>query len=252
VPRRAAAQWQRDAAAGHPSASRGSLFERPPDAAIVAEPTDLDIVVAHKGFVRWRSHTLGRAAHSATPAQGRNAIYAMAHLQGGVERFQNEVIPTMTRHPRCGHPSVCVGRISGGVGVNTVPERATIEIDRRLLPDEDPDEAYRAMMAYLNGVPGVGPLAHDPPMTASRGLPDDNNGPLAQRLLELVRTIRPDCATTGVPYGTDAAVYAATGVPTVVFGPGSIAQAHTADEWLELDQLETAAELLFELGRGAE
>lgn len=226
-----------------------SLLVRQPDAAIVAEPTGLDVVVAHKGFVRWRSHTLGRAAHSAEPQQGRNAIYAMARLIEAVERYQDEMIPNLARHPRCGHPSVSIGTIVGGSGVNTVPDRATIEIDRRLLPDEDPGEAYRALMAYLNGVPSVGPVEHDAPFSAARGLSDHNNGPLAERLVQLTRPDHPACKTTGVSYGTDAAVFSAAGLPTVVFGPGSIEQAHTADEWLDLKELKTATEIFFQLGR---
>jgi acetylornithine deacetylase/succinyl-diaminopimelate desuccinylase-like protein len=230
--------------------SPASLLVRQPDAAIVAEPTGLDVVVAHKGFVRWRSHTLGRAAHSAEPQRGRNAIYAMARLVEAVERYQNEMIPNMASHPRCGHPSVSIGTIVGGCGVNTVPDRATIEIDRRLLPDEDPEEAYRALMAYVNGVPSVGPVEHDPPFSAARGLSDHNNGPLAKRLVELTRHGHPACKTTGVSYGTDAAVFSAAGLPTVVFGPGSIEQAHTADEWLDLNELNAATEIFFQLGGG--
>ena len=108
------------------------FFPRLPDAAIVAEPTELNVVVAHQGVVRWRCHTVGRAAHTSQPDLGMNAIYAMAQVVQSIERFHAELSNTAPEHPLCGRPSVCVSTICGGVGINTVPERATIEIDRRL------------------------------------------------------------------------------------------------------------------------
>jgi acetylornithine deacetylase len=80
-----------------------------------------------------------------------------------------------------------------------------------------------------------------------QGLPlsDDSNGPVAGQLAAAVRGAAGECSLVGVPYATDAASFATAGVPSVVFGPGSIAQAHTRDEWLPLDQLEQAAEILY-------
>ena len=78
----------------------------------------------------------------------------------------------------------------------------------------------------------------------ARGLSDQNNRNLASHLEQVVREAGIDCQQIGVPFGTDAAEFGATGVPTVVFGPGNIAQAHTADEWIEIDQLQTATEIL--------
>ena len=122
----------------------GSGFlPRAPDAVIVAEPTLLDVVVAHKGAVRWRCHARGRAGHSSQPHLGDNAIYRMARVLEALERYARDVAPTLGRHPLVGHPTLSVGLISGGVSVNTVPDCCTIEIDRRVLPDEDPQAALR-------------------------------------------------------------------------------------------------------------
>ena len=84
----------------------------------------------------------------------------------------------------------------------------------------------------------------------SAGLTDKNNSSIAQQIQQLANEAGVPCDCKGVPYGTNAAAYAEAGVPTVVFGPGSIDQAHTADEWISLDQLNTGSELLYQLGRG--
>jgi len=224
----------------------GAIIPRRPDAAVVAEPTGLKVVVAHKGVVRWRCHTRGRAAHSAQPQTGDNAIYKMARVLVAIERYAREVLGTRPGHRRCGPGTVSVGTIAGGSSVNTVPDRCTIEIDRRFPPGEEPDEAYRCLIDYLSHDPDAGlPLDHDPPYMQGLALTDENNGPLADRLSAVVREVAGDCSDVGVPYATDAAFLAGAGVPTVVFGPGFIEQAHTDDEWLPLDQLEQAAEIYY-------
>ena len=226
------------------------LLPRKPDAAVIAEPTDLQVVVAHKGVVRWRCRTLGRAGHSARPEAGENAIYRMARVLGALERYHSELLGGLGSHPLCGQATLSVGTIRGGVSVNTIPDRCTIEIDRRLRPDEDPDEAYRHLVDHLARNPELGfPLEHDPPYMRGLALSDGANGPLARRLAEFVREVVGDRRLLGVSYATDAAFLAAAGIPSVVFGPGSIEQAHTADEWLSLDQLEQAAEVLHRFGR---
>lgn len=218
-----------------------------PDVAIVAEPTDANVVVAHKGVLRWRCHTRGRAAHSSRPHLGENAIYGMSHVVQALERYDREVAPQIAPHPRCGQATLCVSTIAGGISVNTVPDRVTVEIDRRLLPDEDPLEVHRNVQAYVahHTPPGV-VVEHDPPYSVSSGLSDRTNGALADALCQTVRDMTGSCERVGVPYGTDAAAFAAAGVPAVVFGPGSIEQAHTADEWIDLVKVEQASEVLYQ------
>ena len=214
---------------------------------------ELKIVVAHKGMVRWRCHTHGRAAHSSNPGLGDNAIYRMARVVELLERYGREVLPQQGEHPLCGRPTLSVGTIAGGSGVNTVPDRCTIEIDHRLLPGDDPQTAWRRAIDYVSARLGdaaaVQHIEHEPPLMHSGGLSDAANGPLADRLASVIREVTGKADRIGVPFGTDAAVISAAGVPTVVFGPGSIDQAHTADEWIALDQLPQASEILYRMMR---
>jgi acetylornithine deacetylase/succinyl-diaminopimelate desuccinylase-like protein len=230
------------------------LLSSVPDACIVAEPTQLNVVVAHKGAVRWHCRTTGVATHSSQPHLGDNAIYHMARVLHLFEQYARDVAPTLGSHPLVGHPTLSVGLISGGISVNTVPDRATIEIDRRVLPGEDPRAAFDHAVEFVNTrlVAGT-PVIHDPPFMVTRGLNDDKNGPLAEKLSEVIREHAGATSEAGhrigVPFGTDAPHYAATGCATVVFGPGSIEQAHTADEWLDLDQLRLASEILYDFAK---
>jgi acetylornithine deacetylase len=227
------------------------VFPRRPDAAIVAEPTRFNVVVAHQGSVRWRCHTIGRAAHTSRPDEGVNAIYAMAGVVRAIESYHAELAKSGIEHPLCGRPSVCVSTIHGGVGINTVPERATIEIDRRLGPEERPDEAYQQIIQFIAERADLGRcrIEYDPPFMASGGLSDRNNRAIAERVHALTREAGLPSELVGVPFGTDAAILSAVGVPTIVFGPGSIAQAHTADEFIELEQLERATEIFCRIAR---
>jgi acetylornithine deacetylase len=233
----------------HRSGEPNPIFPHRPDAAIVAEPTSLQVVVAHKGTTRWRCHTRGRAAHSSLPAHGENAIYRMGHLLTALERYAGEIVGTLAEHPLCGRPTLSVGTITGGVSVNTVPDRCTIEIDRRIVPGEDSQAALQHVIDYLaKETPLRDFVLHDPPYMQSRGLSDTQNGPLAERLISAVKTATGvDCRSIGVTFGTDAGCYDATGIPTVVFGPGSIEQAHTADEWAPLAEVQQAADSLVRL-----
>jgi acetylornithine deacetylase len=222
----------------------GGIIPRTPDVALVAEPTDLQVVVAHKGLVRWRCHARGRAAHSAIPQSGENAIYIMARALAAIERYARDVAPTLASHPLCGPATLSVGTIRGGVSVNTVPDRCTIEIDRRLVPGEEPEAARRHLMDAIQEEKTGAALEHDPPYIVGLPLSEQENGRLAECLLAVVGEVIGPSRPIGVPYATDAAFLAAAGVPSVVFGPGSIAQAHTADEWISIEQVKAAVELL--------
>lgn len=227
------------------ASGKSKVLPRMPDGVIVAEPTQLDVVVAHKGVSRWRCHTHGKAAHSSNPAAGENAIYAMGRVLDVLEIYATEITPTLGEHPLVGTPTLSVGIISGGISVNTVPDRCTIEIDRRVMPGEDPLEAQEAVIAYLNEQvhPSVW-HSHEKPYIYSSGLGDENNGPLADKVSAAAQKCGQRGAKIGVPYGTNGSAYAPAGAPTVIFGPGSIAQAHTVDEFVEIAQLEKAVEIL--------
>src|SRR5262249_31447687 len=103
------------------------------DGAIVAEPTGLSIVHAHKGAVRWHVDTAGRACHSSSPEKGINAIYRMGRILPIIERYANKLLEG-PKDPDLGTATLSVGRIEGGASVNTVPDRCCVEIDRRLIP----------------------------------------------------------------------------------------------------------------------
>lgn len=224
-----------------------AIVPRRPDAAIVAEPTELNVVVAHKGVARWKCHALGRAAHSSQPQLGDSALFRMARVLEALEIYQHDVVGTLAEHPRCGRPTLSVGTIVGGLSVNTVPDHVTIEIDRRCVPGEDPRQAYQHVVNYLTGCLGADAnVRHELPFSESRGLADTANGALADYVSQVTREVTPAGIIEGVNYGTNAEAFSDAGIPTVVFGPGSIAQAHTADEWIELEQLKLAAEIYYQ------
>ena len=223
-----------------------AIFPCKPHAAIVAEPTQLQVIVAHKGAVRWRLHTRGRSSHSSAPEKGANAIFRMAKVLAALERYQKEMVGGLAEHPLCGKATLSVGTITGGISVNTVPDRATIEIDRRLAPGEDPARARQHVIDFIAQETGLAEhIEHAEPFTKHGGLNDARNGALANQLVAAVRSLGIASQTCGVGFGTDAACYDAVGVPTVVFGPGSIEQAHTADEWISLAELDQASEAVY-------
>ncbi len=220
------------------------------DYAIVAEPTLLNIVNAHKGVVRWRLETAGRACHSSRPEKGVNAIYRMGWLLNGVEEFA-EQLRQQPPHARLGTRTASVGRILGGVSPNTVPDFCRIDIDRRLLPGETANGALADLESFLKGYPGIDfPFTLAPTHAACPPLNPANSGDLTQRLGSVINGVVGRHEVHAVPYGTDASTVSEAGIPSVVFGPGDIAQAHTKDEWIDLDQLEPATEILFRFACG--
>lgn len=213
------------------------------DMAIVAEPTRLQIVDLHKGVVRWKSRTAGRACHSSRPDQGVNAVYRMGQALVAIEKYAGELMQSTT-HPRLGPPTLSVGRIEGGVSVNTVPDECTIEIDRRLLPGESPLAAWQHFSDYMSTHSPV-PFECGPVWLACPALSNDRSAPVCARLGHAIDRTVGSHEVIAVPFGTDASSLTDVGIPAVVFGPGDIAQAHTKDEWIELNQVELAAEILF-------
>jgi acetylornithine deacetylase len=217
------------------------------DMAVVAEPTQLQIVNAHKGVVRWKVSTPGRSCHSSSPEQGVNAIYRMGRLLAGIERYA-EVLRASRTDPLLGPPTLSVGRIEGGTSVNTVPDRCRIEIDRRIIPGEDHQAAPGHFVDFLRKEAGIDfSFECDPPWMGKNALGPENSAELVQRLGSAIDAVKGSHRVIAVPYGTDASTIAAAGIPAVVFGPGDIAQAHTCDEWVALDEVEQASEILYRL-----
>ena len=178
------------------------------DLAIVGEPTLLQAVTAHKGDL-WLETT-----------------YAAALRR--------------RRHPLLGHPTVSVGAIAGGTQPNIVPDRCRISIDRRTIPGETEASVRREIKSLLHSHAVKAELLNirNAPCPA---LETKLKLPLVHRFLASIGQRR----AVGAHYFCDAAVLAQGGIPSVVFGPGDIAQAHTADEWISLRQLEQGSRMLF-------
>ncbi len=208
------------------------------DLAIVGEPTRLQVITAHKGNLWWQLETRGRAAHGASPQLGKNAVHEMARIVDGLETEYATGLKRR-RHPLLGHPTVNVGTISGGTQANIVPDHCVITIDRRTLPGETETSVRRELKQFLRSKKlsaqlAVKKLAPAVPMETDPRLP------LVRQFLCSTGQRKP----AGVYFFCDAAVLAAGGMPAVVFGPGDIAQAHTADEWISLPSLERGKALL--------
>jgi acetylornithine deacetylase len=215
--------------------------------AVVAEPTCLDIVHAHKGAVRWTLRTTGRSCHSSRPEQGVNAIYHMATLLSLTQQYA-EALRSSQSHVLLGPATLSVGRIEGGTSVNTVPDYCLAEVDRRVLPGEVAAVVRQEFDAYLrrHAPPHVEFSCSDVWLNCP-ALGPEASGELVAKLGGAIDAVRGKHRVLPVPYGTDASTLAEAGIPSVVFGPGNIDQAHTCDEWVDLAEVETASEILYRL-----
>ena len=220
-----------------------NLLAGMPAATVVAEPTELNIVTQHKGAVRWRVRVHGVACHSAFPEQGVNAIYPAGRAILAIESLARELLARHPDHP-CGPPTLSLGTIRGGTGVNLVPDLVVLEIDRRVVPGESPREARAEVISRIAAACGDARIEHDEPFLESAGLATMKDGEWIDRLAAAAAGRGVSSQRIAARYGTNASIFAAAGVPSMVFGPGSIAQAHTADEWIDLAQIDTAAAIL--------
>jgi acetylornithine deacetylase len=145
------------------------------------------------------------------------------------------------QHPLLGSGTINVGVIKGGVQVNFVPDECSIEIDRRLLPGEEAADVHAAYGRYFESL-GLEAWQDETPLLADEALdtpPDKEVVKTASKVLAQMGLPAEPC---GVPYGSDASKLARKGVPSIIFGPGSIDQAHAAVEWVDCDQVVSAAE----------
>lgn len=213
------------------------------DAALVAEPTGLRAVVASKGVLRWRMVSRGVAAHSSKTHLGVNAIAHMARVVLALEEDHRQL--SAIKHPLLGPATCNVGRIEGGVQVNFVPDVCTIEIDRRLLPSEQPADVLAHYQRLLNRLRQKHPtfdLEMEEPMLVDIGLQTSEASSVALVAVAMLTDMGLDASLSGVPFGSDASKLARAGVPSIIFGPGDIDQAHAADEYIDLAQVTQAAE----------
>ncbi|MCX6856980.1 MAG: M20 family metallopeptidase [Verrucomicrobia bacterium] len=212
------------------------------EAAIVAEPTELRAVIASKGVLRLRITAQGKAAHSSKPHMGVNAISHMSRL---VLALEEENLRLMAQtHPLLGSPTINVGVIAGGVQVNFVPDACLIEIDRRLLPGESADTVIAHLQSLLDELKtahvGFDAFIEMPPLLVDEALSTPADIHLVKCAREVLSGLGLNPAPCGVPFGSDASKLSRAGIPTIIFGPGSIDQAHAADEFVEVAQVEQA------------
>ena len=209
-----------------------------PTLAIVGEPTKLQVVTAHKGSLWLELETHGKAAHGAMPQLGKNAIHEMARIVDLLETAYAAQL-RKRKHPLLGTATVNVGTISGGAQPNIVPDRCKITVDRRTLPGEADAGVQREIAAFLRAKKLSAKISS---AKLAPALPLETNYklPLVQQFLKCVGQTKP----LGIHFFCDAAVLSAGGIPSVVFGPGDVAQAHTADEWISLAELERGKDLL--------
>jgi acetylornithine deacetylase len=219
-------------------------------AAIVAEPTEMRVVVATKGVVRWEIAFHGRAAHSSKPHLGINAISHAATFIRAVDALHAGLATHL--HPLLGPATGNVGLIAGGVQVNFVPDRCALQIDRRLLPGERTADVLATYQAILDRM-----AADDPSVRAEMISPflvdEALETPADARATALASAVAGELGLApdpvGVPYGSDASKLSRHGLDCIVFGPGSIDQAHGAVEYVDISQVEQAAEFYREFSR---
>jgi acetylornithine deacetylase len=215
------------------------------DAAIVTEPTALDLCVAHKGFVWWEVEVQGRAAHGSRPDLGIDAIAKSGQILSDIEALDLQ-LRAGAGHPLLGSGSVHVSLIRGGQEMSSYPESCAIGVERRTIPGESVAQVEGELQAILHTAELRDPAFHATSRTTIvrdpfEALPD----------AEIVALVRRHAASvTGEErhlYGDtpwmDAAFLSAANIPTVVFGPSG-AGAHAIEEWADLESVQQCADAL--------
>lgn len=211
------------------------------DAAVIGEPTSLSVVRAHNGCVRGEITVIGKAAHTSVANEGVNAISGMATIVLLLASVNGDLANAPGGPAANG--SLTVSLIEGGSGINVVPERCTINYDRRITPGQTETEALAQIDAVLDRV-----RDQRPDLTIERPAPwftgDALDTSATNPLVTLAEAVNAGLGQPGeavwVPYGSDASKFASAGIPAIVYGPGSIDHAHSATEFVPVDELAIA------------
>lgn len=208
-------------------------------AAVVGEPTRGRIVSRHKGVCRYQLHLRGKAAHGSTPELGDNAIYAAARIVTKLEILAERLREKPTATP-VEEGTLNLGAIQGGTGFNVVPDHCVLELDRRLGIDELPETAAAELHGLLEGIPGatLEVALERPPLRGADSMP------FVDELQAAAASVGLSAERIDAPYMTNAVAYEARGIPSVVFGPGDIAQAHKVDEFIKRGEMEASLAIL--------
>jgi acetylornithine deacetylase len=221
------------------------------DAAVVTEPTDLAVAVAHKGFSWIEVTTAGRAAHGSRPDEGEDAILRMGRVLGRLEALDRD-LQSRPPHPLLGTASLHASLIAGGRELSTYPDRCTLSLERRTLPGEPAEAGEREVAAILadltRGARAGGFAAESRALFSRLAYETPADCPLpGLRRAALGRAGRP-ARQTGMSFWTDAAVLGHAGIPTVLFGPGG-AGLHALEEYVRIDEVLACRDALVEVAR---
>lgn len=213
--------------------------------AIITEPTRLTICPAHKGFAWIEIVSHGVAAHGSRYDVGVDAVRHAGLLLAALDRFERDTLTTRS-HPLLGRPSLHAATIQGGSGWSTYAEQCTLHVERRTLPGETAE----SVMAEVNALIDALAAQHhgfrlDATLTCAQPPLDLHvDSPLAKATIAGARGHGLAGEVTGLSCWTDAALFDAAGIPALCFGPGDIARAHSAQEWVESADIERAADVL--------
>lgn len=209
---------------------------QPPAAAIVLEPTEEEIGIAHKGFVWFEMTVAGRAAHGSRPAEGVDAIVPLGAALGELAAMEAAFDAGPT-HPLLGRPSLHASTVQGGSAWSVYPATATLRWERRTLPGETRaglDAELARVVAAADGVNAAEPRGSALFSREPLGTPQDA---VIVRALQAATPGAPFC---GLPFWTDGALFSAAGLPTVIYGPIGHG-AHAIDEWVSAASLDRVA-----------
>ena len=215
------------------------------DAAIITEPTRLAIMPAHRGFAWIEVILHGRAAHGSRWEIGVDAIRHAGLLLAELDLLETNVLPRK-QHPLLGRGSVHASLIEGGTGMSTYPDRCVLKLERRTLPGESPEDALAEITAACDRVRERQPAfrADVRPMLAQPASDVSVDAAVVRVLGDAVTEMNIEVRMEGMSAWTDAALFNAAGIPAICFGPGDIALAHAAEEWVEIREIERATEIL--------
>ncbi|MGH3043681.1 MAG: M20/M25/M40 family metallo-hydrolase [Gaiellaceae bacterium] len=208
------------------------------DAAIVSEPTEMRLALAHKGFVGFEIETKGRAAHGSRPDLGIDAIAHMGHVLVGIEELDRRLRADPT-HPLLGSGSLHASVIEGGQEFSSYPGRCLLKGERRTIPGESTEHVEGELRELLGDIDGEirVVMAREPFETDSD-----------EAIAELVSRHAGGPDIVGVPFWADSALLSSAGIPTVVFGPAGEG-AHAVEEWVDLASVERCVEIYTAVAR---
>jgi acetylornithine deacetylase len=220
------------------------------DAAIVTEPTRLAVCPAHRGFAWLELVVHGRAAHGSRWDIGVDAIALASLVVAELEQYQTDVLAGQS-HPLLGRPSLHTSLVSGGIGLSTYPDRCSVQFERRTLPGETPALFVREVEAACARVRARRPELQVEVRPGFSQQPNDvsRDDPIVRALLKSLELSHEPARIEGLACWTDAALLSAAGIPAVCFGPGDIALAHAAEEYVLVREIECAVEVLTSLIR---